>query len=226
VIGMSLGILEINIILLSLKIAFFATLITTILGFLIALYLEKSQSWISFLVDILVSLPLLMPPVIIGYALLWIFSPLSPIGKIVESIFGNSIIFTWIAASLAAAIVSLPLVVNMFRVSLLNVEPELKNTAKTLGLNNIQIFLFIIIPVTKRGLLAGIMLGFFRSLAEFGATIIVAGNIPGISQTLPLAIFTRISSGDDLGALNLIIISVTLGIISITINKLILSKKV
>ncbi len=223
---MSLGILEINIILLSLKIAFFATLITTILGFLIALYLEKSQSWISFLVDILVSLPLLMPPVIIGYALLWIFSPLSPIGKIVESIFGNSIIFTWIAASLAAAIVSLPLVVNMFRVSLLNVEPELKNTAKTLGLNNIQIFLFIIIPVTKRGLLAGIMLGFFRSLAEFGATIIVAGNIPGISQTLPLAIFTRISSGDDLGALNLIIISVTLGIISITINKLILSKKV
>tara|TARA_Y100001960_G_scaffold1555_1_gene1758 strand:- start:22809 stop:23489 length:681 start_codon:yes stop_codon:yes gene_type:complete len=226
VIGMSLGILEINIILLSLKIAFFATLITTILGFLIALYLEKSQSWVSFLVDILVSLPLLMPPVIIGYALLWIFSPLSPIGKIVESIFGNSIIFTWIAASLAAAIVSLPLVVNMFRVSLLNVEPELKNSAKTLGLNNIQIFLFIIIPVTKRGLLAGIMLGFFRSLAEFGATIIVAGNIPGISQTLPLAIFTRISSGDDLGALNLIIISVTLGIISITINKLILSKKV
>ncbi|MBM32639.1 MAG: molybdate ABC transporter permease subunit [Chloroflexi bacterium] len=223
---MSLGILEINIILLSLKIAFFATLITTILGFLIALYLEKSQSWVSFLVDILVSLPLLMPPVIIGYALLWIFSPLSPIGKIVESIFGNSIIFTWIAASLAAAIVSLPLVVNMFRVSLLNVEPELKNSAKTLGLNNIQIFLFIIIPVTKRGLLAGIMLGFFRSLAEFGATIIVAGNIPGISQTLPLAIFTRISSGDDLGALNLIIISVTLGIISITINKLILSKKV
>ena len=129
------------------------------------------------------------------------------IGKIVEGIFGNSIIFTWIAASLAAAIVSLPLVVNMFRVSLLNVEPELKNSAKTLGLNNIQIFLFIIIPVTKRGLLAGIMLGFFRSLAEFGATIIVAGNIPGISQTLPLAIFTRISSGDDLGALNLIICS-------------------
>ena len=80
--------------------------------------------------------------------------------------------------------------------------------------------------MAKKGLIAGIMLGFFRSLAEFGATIIVAGNIPGISQTLPLAIFTRISSGDDSGALNLIIISVTLGVISITINKLILSKKV
>jgi len=224
--GMSLGIIEINIILLSLKIAFFSTLITTIFGFLIAFYLEKSQSWISFLVDVLVSLPLLMPPVIIGYALLWIFSPLSPIGTVIENLFGNSIVFTWVAASLAAAIVSLPLVVNMFRVSLLNIGPELENSAKTLGLSNIQIFLFIIIPVAKKGLIAGIMLGFFRSLAEFGATIIVAGNIPGISQTLPLAIFTRISSGDDSGALNLIIISVTLGVISITINKLILSKKV
>ncbi|MBA30247.1 MAG: molybdate ABC transporter permease subunit [Dehalococcoidia bacterium] len=223
---MSLGIIEINIILLSLKIAFFSTLITTIFGFLIAFYLEKSQSWISFLVDVLVSLPLLMPPVIIGYALLWIFSPLSPIGTVIENLFGNSIVFTWVAASLAAAIVSLPLVVNMFRVSLLNIGPELENSAKTLGLSNIQIFLFIIIPVAKKGLIAGIMLGFFRSLAEFGATIIVAGNIPGISQTLPLAIFTRISSGDDSGALNLIIISVTLGVISITINKLILSKKV
>ena len=216
---MSLGIIEINIILLSLKIAFFSTLITTIFGFLIAFYLEKSQSWISFLVDVLVSLPLLMPPVIIGYALLWIFSPLSPIGTVIENLFGNSIVFTWVAASLAAAIVSLPLVVNMFRVSLLNIGPELENSAKTLGLSNIQIFLFIIIPVAKKGLIAGIMLGFFRSLAEFGATIIVAGNIPGISQTLPLAIFTRISSGDDSGALNLIIISVTLGVISITINK-------
>ncbi len=223
---MSLGIIEINIILLSLKIAFFSTLITTIFGFLIAFYLEKSQSWISFLVDVLVSLPLLMPPVIIGYALLWIFSPLSPIGTVIENLFGNSIVFTWVAASLAAAIVSLPLVVNMFRVSLLNIGPELENSAKTLGLSNIQIFLFIIIPVAKKGLIAGIMLGFFRSLAECGATIIVAGNIPGISQTLPLAIFTRISSGDDSGALNLIIISVTLGVISITINKLILSKKV
>ena len=223
---MSLGIIEINIILLSLKIAFFSTLITTIFGFLIAFYLEKSQSWISFLVDVLVSLPLLMPPVIIGYALLWIFSPLSPIGTVIENLFGNSIVFTWVAASLAAAIVSLPLVVNMFRVSLLNIGPELENSAKTLGLSNIQIFLFIIIPVAKKGLIAGIMLGFFRSLAEFGATIIVAGNIPGISQTLPRAIFTRISSGDDSGALNLIIISVTLGVISITINKLILSKKV
>ena len=223
---MSLGIIEINIILLSLKIAFFSTLITTIFGFLIAFYLEKSQSWISFLVDVLVSLPLLMPPVIIGYALLWIFSPLSPIGTVIENLFGNSIVFTWVAASLAAAIVSLPLVVNMFRVSLLNIGRELENSAKSLGLSNIQIFLFIIIPVAKKGLIAGIMLGFFRSLAEFGATIIVAGNIPGISQTLPLAIFTRISSGDDSGALNLIIISVTLGVISITINKLILSKKV
>ena len=223
---MSLGIIEINIILLSLKIAFFSTLITTIFGFLIAFYLEKSQSWISFLVDVLVSLPLLMPPVIIGYALLWIFSPLSPIGTVIENLFGNSIVFTWVAASLAAAIVSLPLVVNMFRVYHLNIGHELENSAKTLGLSNIQIFLFIIIPVAKKGLIAGIMLGFFRSLAEFGATIIVAGNIPGISQTLPLAIFTRISSGDDSGALNLIIISVTLGVISITINKLILSKKV
>ena len=222
---MIFSITEINIIYLSLKIAFFATIITTISGLFLALYLEKSKSWIAFLVDIFVSLPLLVPPIIIGYALLWIFSPISPLGLIIEKIFGASIMFTWIAASLAAAIVSLPLVVNMFRVSIQGIDPELIKSSQTLGFSKIQIFLFIMIPLAKKGLFAGILIGFFRSLAEFGATIIVAGNIPGVSQTLPLAIFTRISSGNDGGAIKLILISVALGVISITINKLILFKK-
>ena len=222
---MIFSITEINIIYLSLKIAFFATIITTISGLFLALYLEKSKSWIAFLVDIFVSLPLLVPPIIIGYALLWIFSPISPLGLIIEKIFGASIMFTWIAASLAAAIVSLPLVVNMFRVSIQGIDPELIKSSQTLGFSKIQIFLFIMIPLAKKGLFAGILIGFFRSLAEFGATIIVAGNIPGVSQTLPLAIFTRISSGNDGGAIKLILISVVLGVISITINKIILLKK-
>jgi molybdate transport system permease protein len=222
---MIFSITEINIIYLSLKIAFFATIITTISGLFLALYLEKSKSWIAFLVDIFVSLPLLVPPIIIGYALLWIFSPISPLGLIIEKTFGASIMFTWIAASLAAAIVSLPLVVNMFRVSIQGIDPELIKSSQSLGFSKIQIFLFIMIPLAKKGLFAGILIGFFRSLAEFGATIIVAGNIPGISQTLPLAIFTRISSGNDGGAIKLILISVALGVISITINKIILFKK-
>jgi len=222
---MIFSITEINIIYLSLKIAFFATIITTILGLFLALYLEKSKSWIAFLLDIFVSLPLLVPPIIIGYALLWIFSPISPLGLILEKIFGASIMFTWIAASLAAAIVSLPLVVNMFRVSIQGIDTELIKSSQTLGFSKTQIFLFIMIPLAKKGLFAGILIGFFRSLAEFGATIIVAGNIPGVSQTLPLAIFTRISSGNDGGAIKLILISVALGVISITINKLILFKK-
>lgn len=222
---MIFSITEINIIYLSLKIAFFATIITTILGLFLSLYLEKSKSWIAFLLDIFVSLPLLVPPIIIGYALLWIFSPISPLGLILEKIFGASIMFTWIAASLAAAIVSLPLVVNMFRVSIQGIDPELIKSSQTLGFSKTQIFLFIMIPLAKKGLFAGILIGFFRSLAEFGATIIVAGNIPGVSQTLPLAIFTRISSGNDGGAIKLILISVALGVISITINKLILFKK-
>ena len=222
---MIFSITEINIIYLSLKIAFFATIMTTILGLFLALYLEKSKSWIAFLIDIFVSLPLLVPPIIIGYALLWIFSPISPLGLIMEKTFGASIMFTWIAASLAAAIVSLPLVVNMFRVSIQGIDPELIKSSQTLGFSKTQIFLFIMIPLAKKGLFAGILIGFFRSLAEFGATIIVAGNIPGVSQTLPLAIFTRISSGNDGGAIKLILISVALGVISITINKLILFKK-
>jgi molybdate transport system permease protein len=222
---MIFSITEINIIYLSLKIAFFATIITTISGLFLALYLEKSKSWIAFLVDIFVSLPLLVPPIIIGYALLWIFSPISPLGLIIEKTFGASIMFTWIAASLAAAIVSLPLVVNMFRVSIQGIDPELIKSSQSLGFSKIQIFLFIMIPLAKKGLFAGILIGFFRSLAEFGATIIVAGNIPGVSQTLPLAIFTRISSGNDGGAIKLILISVALGVISITINKIILFKK-
>ena len=94
---MIFSITEINIIYLSLKIAFFATIITTILGLFLALYLEKSKSWISFFLDIFVSLPLFVPPIIIGYALLWIFSPISPVGLIIQKTFGASIMFTWIA---------------------------------------------------------------------------------------------------------------------------------
>ncbi|HJN58933.1 MAG TPA: ABC transporter permease subunit, partial [Dehalococcoidia bacterium] len=146
---MIFSITEINIIYLSLKIAFFATIITTILGLFLALYLEKSKSWIAFLLDIFVSLPLLVPPIIIGYALLWIFSPISPLGLILEKIFGASIMFTWIAASLAAAIVSLPLVVNMFRVSIQGIDPELIKSSQTLGFSKTQIFLFIMIPLAK-----------------------------------------------------------------------------
>lgn len=222
---MSLSTTEIGVIFLSLKVGFFATIITSLLGLTVAFYLERSKSWIAFVLDVIVSLPLVLPPIIVGYALLWLFSPVSPIGEVIEKVFGASLAFSWIAATLAAAIVSLPLVVSMFRISIHGVNNELIMLGKSLGLSRIQTFLFIMLPLAKKGFLAGILLGFIRSLAEFGATIIVAGNIPGISQTLPLAIFTRISSGDDSGAVKLILISITLGVISITINKVILLKK-
>jgi len=223
---MSLSTAEMNIVFLSLKVGVFATIITSFLGLIVAFYLEKSKSWIAFLLDVVISLPLVLPPIIVGYALLWLFSPVTPLGVLIETVFGVSIAFSWIAATLAAAIVSFPLVVSMFRVSIHGINHELITLAQSLGLSRIQIFLFVMLPLAKKGFLAGILLGFIRSLAEFGATIIVAGNIPGISQTLPLAIFTRISSGDDSGAVKLILISVTLGVISITINKLILMKKI
>ena len=132
---------------------------------------------------------------VVGYLLLLLLGRRGPIGSLVESSLGLEIAFTWIAAVLAAAIVSFPLVARAAMTAMEEVDDRLERSARTLGAGALRVVLTITLPLAYRGILAGVLLGFIRALSEFGATIIVAGNIPGKTQTVPLAIYDSIQLG-------------------------------
>ena len=178
----------------------------------------------KFALDVLVSLPLALPPVVIGYVLLWVVGSNAWLGRLSESVFGSTIAFTWFAAALAAAVVSLPLVVRSFAAALAGVDPKLEVAARGLGAGPARTFLTVTLPLAYRGVIAGVLLGFVRALSEFGATIVVAGNIPGRTQTVPSAIFTRISTGDTDAAWRLVIVSVVIGVAALAIHNRLLKR--
>ncbi len=181
-------------------------------------YLAKSTLPGKTVIDIFISLPLVLPPVTVGYFLLIILGNQSPIGKILAD-FGLNLVFTWIGAALAAGIVSFPLMVRSMEVAFSNVESNFEKAARSLGANPLQTFFRVTFPLAKRGVLASIVLGYARALGEFGATIVVAGNIPGQTQTLPLAIFTYLQTGDDFSALRLMVVSVVLSLVALVLHR-------
>ncbi len=209
---------NIEIALLSLQSASVATLLMAPLALVVAAYLVRSRSRLRFAIDLLVSLPLALPPVVIGFALLWIFGPNGPFGDATRGV-----AFSWFAMSLAAAIVSLPLVVRSFVAGLSQVDRRLESVAKNLGAGPVRVALTITLPLAKRGIAAGLLLGFVRALAEFGATIVFAGNIPGRTQGIPSAIFNRISTGDLDGAWLLAAVSLVIGGIALAVHNLLVS---
>ena len=215
---------DISIVALSLQIAFVATAVTLPVGMFVAWLLVRKQFRGKFVLDVFVSLPLALPPVVVGYALLWFVGTNGWIGRLSESLFGSTLAFTWIGAALAAAIVSLPLVVRSFAAALAGVDPRLEVAARGLGAGSIRTFLKVTLPLAYRGVIAGVLLGFVRALSEFGATIIVAGNIPGRTQTLPSAIFTRISAGNTDDAWRLALVSVVLGVIALAVHNWLLKR--
>ncbi len=201
-----------------------ATAVTLPFGMLVAWLLVRKNFRGKFALDVLVSLPLALPPVVIGYVLLWAVGRNAWLGQMSESVFGSTIAFTWFAAALAAAVVSLPLVVRSFTAALAGVDPGLEIAARGLGAGPVRTFLTITLPLAYRGVVAGVLLGFVRALSEFGATIIVAGNIPGRTQTVPSAIFTRISAGDTEAAWRLVMVSVVIGIAALAIHNWLLKR--
>lgn len=215
---------DISIILLSLRVALVATAITLPLAMATAWLLVRRNPRGRIVIEVLVSMPLALPPVVIGFGLLWIFSPTGVLGGAIDGIFGRDVVFTWVAGSLAAAIVSFPLVVRTFMVALEGVDIRLEAAARSLGAGPWRTFYTVTVPLAYRGLIAGSLLGFVRALSEFGATIVVAGNIPGQTQTLPLGIFTRLQAGDDELAIRLIIISVVLAAGSLLIHNYLLAR--
>ena len=203
--------LELEAIQLSLRIAFWAVLISLPLGIAVAWILARANFPGKTLLDALTHAPLVIPPVALGYILLVLFGRTGPLGQLLDSWFGVSLVFTWQGASLASAIVSFPLMVRAIKISIEGLDPGLEKAARTLGAGPIWTFLTISLPLMWPGLLAGAVLAFARCLGEFGATITFVSNIPGETQTLPLALynFTQIP-GDQTPAIRLLIISLIL----------------
>ena len=195
-------------------------------GVLIGLPFAVGFAWIlarsnwrgKWILDMVISLPLVMPPVVTGYALLIVLGRGSLAGAFLGKL-GIDFVFTWGAAALAAGLVALPLMARTIEVAFASVDVKLEKTARTLGASPSRVFRTITIPLAAKGILAGTALGFARGLGEFGATIVVAGNIPGRTQTLPLAIFTQLQTGDDLGAIRLIALSFILALVALIIHR-------
>ncbi len=190
--------------LLSLQVTAVATVLLTLGGLGLAIWLARSQFRGKALVETVINLPMVLPPSVVGYYLLL---ALGRGGPLVEW-FGWRILFTWPAAALASALVGLPLMVGAARAALANVDPALENAGRVLGSTEPEILWRVTLPLARRGILAGVLLGSARALGEFGATLMVAGNIPGRTQTLPLAIYDAVQN-QDYAAANLMVLVMT-----------------
>lgn len=210
--------------LLSIQTALVATLGMSIPAFLIANYLVRNNGRLAFVIDLIVSMPLALPPVAVGFILLWLFGATGPLAPLTPPL-TEGLAFTWFAMSIAAAIVSFPLVVRAFVAGLAEVDPRLVFAARNLGASRMRATWDITLPLARNGIAAGLLLGFVRSFAEFGATIVFAGNIPGATQGLPSAIFSRISAGDFSAAWSLAAVSIAIGGIALAIHNKLVSRQ-
>ena len=209
---------------LTLQIAAVGTLINIPFALAISWLIVKKRVRGKFLIDILASLPLALPPVVLGYFLLLILGKNGPIGSLLYTTFEIDIVFTWVAASLATSLVSFPLMTRTMMIAMSQVDNRLEMSARMLGASQLKVALTITIPLAYRGIIAGIIIGFIRAMSEFGATMIVAGNIPGKTQTIPLAIFQNIQIGDDATALRLVGIATGLAIITLLAHNWLLNR--
>ena len=210
---------EFQVIALSLQVAALGTLIGLPIALWIGWVLAKSSIRGKAVLDTLVSFPLVLPPVVTGYVLLLLMGRDGPIGGLLHSLFGVDVVFTWVAAALAAGLVSLPLMVRAIEVAMSSVDPRLELAARSLGAGPLKTFSSVTVPLAYRGIVAAVFLAFARGLGEFGATIVVAGNIPGKTQTMPLFIFNRLQVGDDGAALRLIVACLVLALVSLSVHQ-------
>ncbi|TPG54466.1 molybdate ABC transporter permease subunit [Sphingomonas glacialis] len=204
---------------LSLKISLVAVLVTLPIAFVLAMLLARVRFPGKFLLDGLVHLPLVLPPVVTGWLLLLAFAPNGPLGAPLAAI-GVSLLFRWTGAAVAAGIMALPLMVRAIRLSIEAVDPRLEGAARTLGASRLRVWRTITIPLALPGIAAGAVLGFARSLGEFGATITFVSNIPGETQTLPIAIYSALQvPGSDPMVARLAVISVLLSLAALLLSE-------
>lgn len=189
---------------LSVKVSVVATALNAIVGIPLAYMMARRRFWGRAAVDVLVTLPLVLPPTVTGYYLILLLGRRGVLGAPLYAATGWSVAFTWYAAVIAATVMALPLLVRTARVAIESVDQNLERAAFTLGRAEWRTALEVTLPLARNGILAGLVLAFARALGEFGATLMLAGNIPGKTQTLPLSIYTAVQTGEAGQALTLV----------------------
>ncbi|RHX86197.1 molybdate ABC transporter permease subunit [Leptospira stimsonii] len=205
-------------VLLTLSVSALSTLIATVFGVFCAYTMFKTKFFGKELVDSILTLPLVLPPTVLGYYLLILLGRNGFIGFLLSDLFHFSVLFHWSGAVIASILVSFPLVYRSAKAALEDVDSDMEDTAKTLGKGNVTIFWEILLPLSWRGILAGAMLAYARGMGEFGATLMIAGNIPERTQTLSLAIYDAVQSGNDALAFNLVVLTSILSVLILTVS--------
>jgi molybdate transport system permease protein len=216
---------EVTAIRLSLRVALWAMLWSLPVGIAIALLLARGRFWGKSLINAIVYLPLVMPPVVTGYILLLLFGRKGPLGRLLADSLGIVFAFRWTGAALACAVMGFPLMVRSMRLSIEAVDRRLEDAAATLGANRFWVFTTITLPLILPGIVAGMILSFARALGEFGATITFVSNIPGETQTLPVAIYTLLQvPGGDLAAFRLTLVSIAISLAALLVSEVLIER--
>lgn len=216
--------MDISPLIISIKTALTSTVITFIIGMLIAYKMTCYKGKYQSFIDTVLTLPLILPPTVVGFFLLIIIGKNGPIGRLLENLDIN-LIFTWTATVISATVVSFPIMYRTSRGAFEQIDEDMISAARTLGLSDKKIFLSIIIPLAYPGIISATVLSFARALGEFGATLMIAGNIPGKTQTMPIAIFFAVESGDMNQAMLWVLIIIGIASSIIVLSNLILNSK-
>ncbi|MGE0085894.1 MAG: molybdate ABC transporter permease subunit [Desulfococcaceae bacterium] len=210
---------------LTLKVASFATAAALLAGVCLGFMIAKKQIWGRDWLDAILALPLVLPPTVLGYYLIVLLGRRGWIGSWLRETFGISLIFTWQGAVIASAVVSLPLVFKSARSAFEAVDANLENAARTLGSSEMGVFFRVSLPLAFPGILAGTMLAFARAMGEFGATLMVAGNLPGKTQTLSMAVYDAVQAGNDQLATTLVILTSSVCVLILFVSGKLLKKE-
>ncbi|PWW28367.1 molybdate transport system permease protein [Cytobacillus oceanisediminis] len=193
---------------LSLRVAIFSTILAFIIGIFLSWWFAFKKNRLTKFLSIIVTIPLVIPPTVLGYYLILLLGRNTLLGQWFETVAGSPIIFTWKAAVIAAMIASLPLLISPIQAAFESINKDIIGAAELDGANRFNLLIYIIIPLAYKGILAGLVLGFARSMGEFGATLMVAGNIPGKTQTLSIAIYDAVQA-DRMSDAHLMVIILT-----------------
>ncbi|MBL4918489.1 molybdate ABC transporter permease subunit [Szabonella alba] len=211
---------EWNAVALSLRVSFWATLLSLPLGVLVAYALARWDFWGRQILNGLVHLPLILPPVVTGYLLLLTFGRRGAVGQFLDQWFGIVLAFRWTGAALAAAVMAFPLMVRAIRLAIEAVDPKLEEAASTLGASRVWVFVTVTLPLILPGIVAGAILAFAKAMGEFGATITFVSNIPGQTQTLPSAIYSFLQvPGGDAQAFRLVLIAIVIAMAALLLSE-------
>lgn len=216
---------DLNALWLTLKVASWATAVAGVLGVACGFAVARGRWPGKRLLEAVLTLPMVLPPTVLGYYLIVVLGRNAPVGRWLSTHFDITLMFTWQGAVIAASVVAFPLVFTSSRAAFEGVNANLEKAARVLGSSELKIFLHISLPLAMRGIAAGTMLAFARAMGEFGATLMIAGNIPGKTQTLSMAIYDAVQSGNDALANTLVIVISVLCIVILVVSSRLLNPR-